>query len=183
MGSAGLESRYCQSCVPPGDSGRKSSSFYHLLEATIGLPRWLSGKEPGSQCRRHGCDPWIRKIPWRRKWQPTPVFLAWRIPWTEKPGGLQSIGSQRVRHNWVTEYACIGYQVRWGSPSHFESLHILISTQSKLVSGTKYMLFTPSPLTLILHSGHLDYSHPHPTLPSTTCFILFSFKIFYVNLF
>ena len=28
--------------------------------------------------------------------------LAWRIPWTEKPGGLQSWGSQRVRHNWAT---------------------------------------------------------------------------------
>ena len=27
-------------------------------------------------------------------------ILAWRIPWTEEPGGLQSIGSQRVRHNW-----------------------------------------------------------------------------------
>ena len=29
-------------------------------------------------------------------------ILAWRIPWTEKPGGLQSMGSQRVGHNWVT---------------------------------------------------------------------------------
>ena len=27
------------------------------------------------QCRRPGFDPWLRKIPWRRKWQPTPVFL------------------------------------------------------------------------------------------------------------
>ena len=27
-------------------------------------------------------------------------ILAWRIPWTEEPGGLQSVGSQRVRHNW-----------------------------------------------------------------------------------
>ena len=27
-------------------------------------------------CRRHGFDPWVRKIPWRRKWQPTPVFLS-----------------------------------------------------------------------------------------------------------
>ena len=106
MGSAGLESRYCQSCVPPGDSGRKSSSFYHLLEATIGLPRWLSGKEPGSQCRRHGCDPWIRKIPWRRKWQPTPVFLAWRIPWTEEPGRLLSMESQRLEHDWVAKGSC-----------------------------------------------------------------------------
>ena len=30
-------------------------------------------------------------------------ILAWRIPWTEEPGGLQSMGSQRVGHNLVTE--------------------------------------------------------------------------------
>ena len=30
------------------------------------------------------------------------VILAWRIPWTEEPGGLQSMGSQRVRHDWAT---------------------------------------------------------------------------------
>jgi len=38
----------------------------------------LSGKEPACQfrrCKRHGFDPWIRKIPWRRAWQPTPVLL------------------------------------------------------------------------------------------------------------
>ena len=29
-------------------------------------------------------------------------ILAWEIPWTEDPGGLQSVGPQRVRHNWVT---------------------------------------------------------------------------------
>ena len=40
-----------------------------------GLPRWLSGKEFTYQCRRHGFDPWVRKIPWRRKWQPAPIFL------------------------------------------------------------------------------------------------------------
>ena len=42
------------------------------------LPRWLSGKESTCHCRRyrkHRFDPWVRKIPWRRKWQPTPVFL------------------------------------------------------------------------------------------------------------
>ena len=32
-------------------------------------------------------------------------ILAWKIPWTEEPGGLQSMGSQRVRHNGVTEHA------------------------------------------------------------------------------
>ena len=32
-------------------------------------------------------------------------ILAWRMPWAEKPGGLQSMGSQRVRHDWTTEHA------------------------------------------------------------------------------
>ena len=31
-------------------------------------------------------------------------ILPWRIPWTEEPGGLQPMGSQRVRHDWVTEH-------------------------------------------------------------------------------
>ena len=43
-----------------------------------GLPRWLNGKESACRCSRHrrcGFSPWVGKIPWRRKWQPTPVFL------------------------------------------------------------------------------------------------------------
>ena len=39
---------------------------------------------------------------WKRQWHPTPVPLAWRIPWTEEPGRLQSMGSLRVRHDWAT---------------------------------------------------------------------------------
>ena len=35
-------------------------------------------------------------------------ILAWKIPWTEKPGGLQSMGSQRVRHDWATDKDLIG---------------------------------------------------------------------------
>ena len=37
----------------------------------MGLPRWLSGKEPARQCRRFGFNPWVGKILWRRKWQPS----------------------------------------------------------------------------------------------------------------
>ena len=43
-----------------------------------GLPRWCSSKESACQCRRRKRSvfkPWVRKMPWRRKWQPTPVFL------------------------------------------------------------------------------------------------------------
>ena len=42
------------------------------------MPGGTSGKEPACQCRRHkrlGFDLWVRKIPWRKAWQPTPVFL------------------------------------------------------------------------------------------------------------
>ena len=35
----------------------------------------FGGKESACQCRRCGFDLWVRKIPWRRAWQPTPVFL------------------------------------------------------------------------------------------------------------
>ena len=46
------------------------------------------------QYRRFRLDPWARKTPCRRKRQSTPVF--WEIPWTEEPGGLQSVGSQKT---------------------------------------------------------------------------------------
>ena len=48
--------------------------------------------------------PSIGKIPWRRAWQPTPVFLPGESPWKEEPGGLQSMGLQRVRHDWATKH-------------------------------------------------------------------------------
>ena len=57
------------------------------------LSRWQSDKE--SACNA-GDLHWVRKIPWRREWQPTLSILAWRIRWTEKPDWLQSIGLQRA---------------------------------------------------------------------------------------
>ena len=45
-------------------------------------------------CRRHKFDPWVRNIPWKGKWQPTPAFFPRESPWTEKPGRPQSMGLQ-----------------------------------------------------------------------------------------
>ena len=42
----------------------------------------------------------ITQYPWRRKWQPTPVFLPGESQGTGKPGGLPSMGSHRVGYNW-----------------------------------------------------------------------------------
>ena len=69
--------------------------------SVLGFPS-ASGKKPTCQCRRWkrtGFDPW--KMPWRRKWQLTAIhgILVWRISWTEEPGGLLSMGSQRVWHD------------------------------------------------------------------------------------
>jgi len=43
-------------------------------------------------------DPWVGKIPWRKAWQSTLVFLPGESPWTEELGGLQLMGLQRVRN-------------------------------------------------------------------------------------
>ena len=50
-----------------------------------------------------GFDPWVGKIPWRRTWQSTSVSWPGESPWTGEPGGLQSMGSQRVGHGWATK--------------------------------------------------------------------------------
>ena len=79
-----------------------------------GILGGTSGKEPACQCRRHKrhrFDLWIGKIPWRRAWQPTPVFLpgvflylppVFLPPWTEKPGKLQSVQFSSVAQLWLT---------------------------------------------------------------------------------
>ena len=45
---------------------------------------------------------------WRRQWHPTPVRLPGKIPWTEEPGRLQTMGSRRVGHHWATSLSRIG---------------------------------------------------------------------------
>ena len=69
----------------------------------MGPPRVLSGKEPACQCRRSDFNLCVGKIPWRKTWQPTPVFLPGESPQTEQPSGLQFMGSQRVGHDWATK--------------------------------------------------------------------------------
>ena len=57
---------------------QQSFNFYIHLLYQHGLPQWLRDKEFACQFRgrqRHGFDPWVRKIPWRRNWLYAPVFL------------------------------------------------------------------------------------------------------------
>ena len=66
-----------------------------VIPAVARLSWWLSGKESTSQCRRCRSDLWVGKVPWRRKWNPIPVFLFGKSQGQEEPGGLQSMGLQK----------------------------------------------------------------------------------------
>ena len=81
---------------------RKSVSYPTCPLPSSGLPWWLRWQRICLQCRKLGFHPWVKKIRWGRAWQPTPVFLSGTIPRTQKPGGLQSTGSQRVGHDSIT---------------------------------------------------------------------------------
>ena len=110
------------------------------------LLRWLSGKESTCQHRRHGFDPWVRKIPWRRKWQPTPVFIAWEVPWTEEPGGLQSTRSRATPQDLCTHcslcpeglprYLCNSFLHFFQFSAHM-SLSISLMILYKIASASK----------------------------------------------
>ena len=54
------------------------------------------------QCRQHGFDPWVRQIPWRRKWQPSPVVLPGGSHGQRSLAGYSPWGC-RVRHLLVTK--------------------------------------------------------------------------------
>ena len=66
-------------------------------------PRWCSDRESACQCSRHNrgrFNSWVRKIPWSRKWQPTPVYLPEKFHGQKSLSGWSS-GSQRVGPNWT----------------------------------------------------------------------------------
>ena len=74
-------------------------------QETLSLPWWLSGKEPACQCRRPRFNPWVGKFPWRRKWQPTPVFLPGKSCGQKSLVGYNPRGCKRVRHDWLSVHA------------------------------------------------------------------------------
>ena len=72
----------------------------NIYIGTYRLPLWLSGK--GSTCNQKSQETQFQSLgredPLEKEMATQSSILAWRIPWTEEPGGLQSIGSQRVGH-------------------------------------------------------------------------------------
>ena len=82
-----------------------SSAF--LIPAFQGFLGATRGKEPACQCRRHkrpGFSPWVRKIPWRRAWQPTPVFLPGKFHGQRSLEGYSLLGH---KESGMTEAICM----------------------------------------------------------------------------
>ena len=69
----------------------------------LGFPGGDSGKEPTCQSMQETQETRIRYLDWEEALEEGMAthssILAWRIPWTEEPGGLQSVGSHKVRYN------------------------------------------------------------------------------------
>ena len=88
-------------------------------------------------------------------------ILAWRIPWTEEPGGPQSMGLQRVRHNWVTLSLSFMLMV---------SVYMSVSTDWMIPGGLQSSLCDQ-----VLSSLELQYL---PVLASRKCLMMSHFISF-----
>ena len=72
----------------------------------MGFPGGAGGKESACQCRRHKrhwFDPWVRKLPWRRKWKPTPVLLPGKFQGQRSLLGYRPRGCKELD---TTERTC-----------------------------------------------------------------------------
>ena len=92
--------------------GNKKVVVIGLPKLHTGFPDGASGKESACQCRRHKrrrFDPWVRKIPWRRAWQPIPVFLPGKSHGQRSLGDYSLCGSKEsatTKHT-HTNYTCV----------------------------------------------------------------------------
>ena len=78
--------------------GALGTTALHAISYLFGLPWWLWVKNQPATW-----ETWVRSLGWEEPLEKEVAahssVLAWRIPWTEEPGGLQTTGSQRVRHD------------------------------------------------------------------------------------
>ena len=76
-----------------GTSTASTSSYSFQMALMVKNPSVNAGD---MRCR---FSPWVGKVPWSRTMATHSSILAWRIPWAEDPGGLQSMGLQKIRHD------------------------------------------------------------------------------------
>ena len=91
----------------------------------MGLPWWLRLKNPPTM-QKTGVWSLGQEDPLQKGMATHSSILAWKIPWTEKPGRLQSMGSLRVGYNWVTSISLFTF--------HFHALGKEMATHSSVLA-------------------------------------------------
>ena len=76
--------------------------IYTVSGPEIRLPWWLNSKESAYQCGKYRFSSWVGKIPWRRKWQLTPVFLPGKSQRQRSLVGYIAWDCKRMGHDLVT---------------------------------------------------------------------------------
>ena len=116
------------------------------------FPRSSVGKESPCNAGDLGSIP-VRKIPWRRKWQPTPVLLLGKMPWTRGAWRATAWGCKMVRHDLVAKTATVfvlSYCDCWVSLNAFEVLfftnHEDVPLWTPVAHQSRYHLFCASVL-------------------------------------
>ena len=97
-----------------------------------GLLWWFNGKESACQSRRCGLDPWVRKIPWRKKWKPTPVFLPGKSHGERSPAGYSPWDHERVRQDLATKQQSYSQRLHPHDLNTSQRPHLLIPSQGPL---------------------------------------------------
>ena len=85
--------------------------YFRTNTYKVGFPGGSDGKESAFNAGDRGSIPGMGRSLGKGNGYPHQYF-AWKIPWTEEPGGLQSMGSQRVRHHWATNTFTFTCKVR-----------------------------------------------------------------------
>ena len=108
----------------------------------------ISGQQPNSDCLQKSYfsdtvvqtvknppamwETWVLSLGWEdpleEGMETRSSILAWRIPSTEEPGGLQSMGSQRIGHDWATEHT-----------AHMESFFLFLQLRKKAVFSSNFL--------------------------------------------
>ena len=97
--------------------------------------------------------PWVGKVFWRRKWLPTLVFLPGQFHGQKEPGGLQSVGSQRVKHDGaINKFSFSAYDLL-SFAGRQTYIHIWALTGSNCVNLSKKHNTLSEPQNHHLYSG------------------------------
>ena len=129
------------------------------MYTSLGLPKWPSGTEPFCQGWRLGFGPWIRKIPWRRAWQPTPVVLPGESLGPRSLAGYSPWGrnSRTQLSDWARTHTYLSYLMLF---SLDVKMNIL---RRKHHSFPKYVAKQCSHAAFFTVQGDIlcTWSHPH----------------------